>query len=68
MDMYVCATAKSNPIERINILYVNQGIDKNGIPVFKDMAKSMDLLILRKAPWPIFLIMIMTVILICTLG
>jgi hypothetical protein len=40
MDMYVCATAKRNPWERINILYVNQGVDKNGVPVFKDMAKE----------------------------
>ena len=38
MDMYVCATAKRNPYERINLLYVNQGVDKNNIPVFKDMA------------------------------
>ncbi|MEO5562669.1 MAG: VCBS repeat-containing protein [Chitinophagaceae bacterium] len=40
MDMYVCATAKRNPMERINILYVNQGLDKNNIPVFKDMAQE----------------------------
>ncbi|HEV8272886.1 MAG TPA: VCBS repeat-containing protein [Chitinophagaceae bacterium] len=40
MDMYVCATAKRNPLKRINILYVNQGMDKNGIPVFKDMANE----------------------------
>ncbi len=38
LDMYVCATAKRNPQQRTNILYVNQGLDKNGIPVFKDMA------------------------------
>lgn len=38
MDMYVCATAKRNPQERINILYVNQGTNDKGIPVFKDMA------------------------------
>lgn len=38
MDMYVCATAKRDPLQRKNILYVNQGIDKNGIPIFKDMA------------------------------
>lgn len=38
MDMYICATAKSDPLQRKNILYVNQGPDKNGIPVFKDMA------------------------------
>ena len=40
IDMYVCATAKRNPLERINILYVNQGMIKNSIPVFKDMAKE----------------------------
>ena len=39
-DIYVCATAKRNPYERINILYVNQGPDKNNVPVFKDMAKE----------------------------
>ena len=38
MDIYVCATAKRNPMERKNILYVNQGLDKNKIPVFKNMA------------------------------
>ncbi len=40
MDMYVCATAKRNPTERINILYINQGVDKNNIPVFKDIAQE----------------------------
>jgi hypothetical protein len=40
MDMYVCATAKRNPMERINILYVNQGVNKEGVPVFKDMANE----------------------------
>jgi len=40
MDMYVCATAKRNPYERINVLYVNQGVNKNNIPVFKNMAKE----------------------------
>ena len=38
--MYVCATAKSDPNERINLLYVNQGPDKNNVPVFKDMAQE----------------------------
>jgi hypothetical protein len=38
MDMYVCATAKHNPAERINLLYVNQGLNKDKIPVFRDMA------------------------------
>ena len=40
MDMYVCATAKRDPLKRINILYVNQGVDKNNVPIFKDMAKE----------------------------
>ncbi|MET0636714.1 MAG: VCBS repeat-containing protein [Chitinophagaceae bacterium] len=39
-DLYVCATAKADPLERKNILYVNQGMDANGIPVFKDMASE----------------------------
>ena len=40
MDIYVCATSKKNPLERRNILYVNQGLDKNGVPVFKNMAQE----------------------------
>src|SRR5450432_2408587 len=38
MDIYVCATAKKNPLERKNLLYINQGLDKNNIPIFKEMA------------------------------
>lgn len=40
LDLYVCATAKRNPAERINILYVNKGLNSNNIPVFKDMARE----------------------------
>ena len=40
LDMYVCATAKRDPKERINVLYVNQGLNENKVPVFKDMAKE----------------------------
>lgn len=40
LDIYVCATARRNPLERINMLYVNQGTDAKGIPVFKDMAAA----------------------------
>jgi hypothetical protein len=40
LDLYVCATAKRDPLERINLLYINQGTDKNNIPVFKEMAKE----------------------------
>jgi len=39
-DMYVCASMDKNPEKRKNLLYVNQGIDKNGIPVFKDLAAA----------------------------
>nr|MBC7613183.1 VCBS repeat-containing protein [Pseudopedobacter sp.] len=39
-DIYVCETINSNPKERENLLYVNQGLDKNGIPVFKEMAAA----------------------------
>ena len=38
MDMYVCASMDKSPAKRKNILYINQGLDKNGIPVFKDLA------------------------------
>ena len=38
MDMYVCASMDKSPAKRKNMLYINQGLDKNGIPVFKDMA------------------------------
>ncbi|MEO7120874.1 MAG: VCBS repeat-containing protein, partial [Ginsengibacter sp.] len=38
MDIYICNTIYKDSLKRRNILYVNQGIDKNGIPHFKDMA------------------------------
>ena len=38
MDIYICNTIAKDSLQRRNILYVNQGIDKNGIPHFKDMA------------------------------
>ena len=38
MDIYVCATFSSNAKLRTHLLYVNQGLDKNGIPVFKEEA------------------------------
>jgi hypothetical protein len=39
-DIYVCATLKRNPLGRTNLLYVNQGAGKDGIPVFKELAKE----------------------------
>jgi hypothetical protein len=38
MDIYVCVSMEKDPRKRENLLYVNQGLDKNGIPVFKEMA------------------------------
>jgi hypothetical protein len=38
MDIYVCASIDKNPLKRQNLLYVNQGLDKKGVPVFKEMA------------------------------
>jgi hypothetical protein len=37
-DIYVCATLLPDAKKRENILYVNTGIDKKGIPHFKNMA------------------------------
>lgn len=37
-DIYICNTIYKDPLRRRNILYVNQGVDKDGIPHFKDMA------------------------------
>ena len=38
MDIYICNTIDKDSMKRRNILYVNQGLDKEGIPHFKDMA------------------------------
>ena len=37
-DIYVCATLKKKPADRRNLLYINKGMNKNGIPEFKEMA------------------------------
>jgi hypothetical protein len=38
MDIYVCNTIYKDSLKRRNVLYINQGPDKDGIPHFKDMA------------------------------
>jgi len=38
MDIYVCTTIRKDPNQRKNLLYINQGLDKDGIPHFKEMA------------------------------
>ncbi|MDO6429014.1 VCBS repeat-containing protein [Flavitalea sp. BT771] len=40
MDIYICNTIYKDPQRRRNILYVNQGMDKEGVPHFKDMAAA----------------------------
>ncbi len=39
-DIYICATLHPEASKRKNILYINQGNNKNGIPLFKDMAEE----------------------------
>jgi hypothetical protein len=43
MDMYVSATILADSKMRENLLYVNQGIDKDGIPHFEDKAAEYNL-------------------------
>jgi hypothetical protein len=38
LDIYVSATLKKKPSDRRNMLYINQGLDKNNNPYFKEEA------------------------------
>ncbi len=40
LDIYVCATLNNRPENRKNLLYINQGLNKNGVPVFKEQAEA----------------------------
>jgi hypothetical protein len=40
LDIYVCATISPEGKKRQNLLYINQGVNKQGVPVFKEMAKE----------------------------
>lgn len=40
LDIYVSATVKKVATERANLLYVNQGVGKDGVPIFKEMAQE----------------------------
>ena len=40
LDIYVCATFLKDPAKRINLLYINQGNNQQGIPTFKESARS----------------------------
>ncbi|MGC4035191.1 MAG: VCBS repeat-containing protein [Chitinophagaceae bacterium] len=37
-DIYLSASILKDPSHRKNLLYINQGLDKNKVPVFKEMA------------------------------
>jgi hypothetical protein len=37
-DIYLSASINKNPNKRKNLLYINQGLDANKVPVFKEMA------------------------------
>jgi hypothetical protein len=39
-DIYICATILPDGRRRQNLLYINQGVNKQGIPIFKEMAKE----------------------------
>ena len=40
IDIYIANTIYSDPGRRSDLLYINQGPDKNGVPVFKNMSKE----------------------------
>ncbi len=39
-DIYVSASFREDSLRRTNLLYINQGLDKEGVPTFREMAKS----------------------------
>ncbi|MDR8392898.1 VCBS repeat-containing protein [Aliifodinibius sp. S!AR15-10] len=43
MDLYVCATTYNEPERRANLLYINQGLNDQGVPVFKEMSRQYNL-------------------------
>lgn len=40
LDIYVCTAMLPTEKEKQNLLFVNQGLNKNGIPTFKEMAST----------------------------
>ncbi|RDC61785.1 VCBS repeat-containing protein [Adhaeribacter pallidiroseus] len=40
LDMYVCATIKKDSADRANMLFINQGNNSQGEPVFKELARA----------------------------
>ncbi len=40
LDIYVCQVANNNLFKGVNQLYINQGLNEEGIPIFKDEAQK----------------------------
>ena len=40
LDIYICRAGPGTPEQRANQLWINQGLDKSGVPKFKEMAKQ----------------------------
>ena len=40
MDLYVCASRYNDPVRRENSFFIHQGLNANGEPFFKDMARE----------------------------
>ncbi|NUQ21117.1 MAG: VCBS repeat-containing protein [Gemmatimonadaceae bacterium] len=40
LDIYICRAGPFPPARRANQLWINQGPDRDGVPVFKEMARS----------------------------
>src|SRR5690606_24297934 len=40
LDIYVCATILKDSADRANMLFIHQGLNDEGIPVFRDEAVS----------------------------
>src|SRR5438067_5873175 len=40
LDIYICRAGPGTPEQRANQLWINQGLNKNGVPTFKEMARQ----------------------------
>lgn len=40
LDIYVCSSISADPEERTNMFFINQGVNDQGIPVFRDEAEA----------------------------
>ncbi len=43
LDLYICVAGLGTPEDKRNIFFINQGVDEQGIPHFKDLASEMNL-------------------------